>query len=512
MRLLPYLIALTIQVAVTSAASAEPCSVQDSETSCKEKVLGEFGGAVPAATPAAEAGAKEALLEFGEKLAAKNTGGFGTVSPETATSFSDFFTLLKAAADSGSTDDKEDEALAFELSRCMRDVPGPYGESDTPVPPDSHSDSRLQCQLRLRVGSAQLYEPVRNALAEGVREARSKELENGLKLGDMLTAGVFFNIVGDHWGRVPRFATEPLFADIWNVVFAEVSPFDAASREIDEKYEDLRDQLTQTFPGFNAETVFSEAGVSPELAKQAIKAREESWRAEFQSMDTVRSILHRARYLDLVDLVNNQPQLSFGVEYTQRDNLAGPDEWRAKLVYERGMVNVNTARAFTQSSRCRSSPVEARDAAARVTCFSEYLEDPRTQQRLKGGDRLALSLEAVRRRKYRLALPDDALDLNQDAFNSYIGSAAYGFYVSLDGSGDANSRMDLKASYEDVSSDPARQNRGLLVATFTQRVFQKQLVALSLVYATKPEFRGDVDEELSARLGFNYRWGNILGP
>jgi hypothetical protein len=34
-------------------------------------------------------------------------------------------------------------------------------------------------------------------------------------------------------------------------------------------------------------------------------------------------------------------------------------------------------------------------------------------------------------------------------------------------------------------------------------------VALSLVYATKPEFRGEVDEEISARLGFNYKWGNV---
>jgi hypothetical protein len=32
---------------------------------------------------------------------------------------------------------------------------------------------------------------------------------------------------------------------------------------------------------------------------------------------------------------------------------------------------------------------------------------------------------------------------------------------------------------------------------------------LSVVYATKPEFFGEVDKELSARLGFNYKLSKL---
>jgi hypothetical protein len=458
-----------------SQAYAESCSVEDSEDTCRERVLTEFQGVEEKAGAAKEA-AKEELLAFAEALSAKNTGGSAS-TPETATSFSDFFTLLKASADSGSTGGTDDEALNFELSRCLREAPRLAGTAgEEPAPPDLDPSTRLQCQVRLRVGDANLYEPVKNALPETVREARSKELESGLELGDTLTAGVFLNLVGDDWGRVPRFATEPLFADIWKVVFTEESPFHAASRKADEEYEDLRDQLSDQLPAFDAQTKFKDVGVSPDLARRAIKAREESWRAEFRSMDNVRNILLRAKYLDLVDLVNNQPQLNFGVEYTQRDDLE----------------------------------LGGRDAAGRLLCLAEYLDDPGTQKRLKGGDRFAASLEFVRRDKYRFSLPNDGVDLNEDAYNSYIGSVAYGFYIAFDKQGDATSRVDVKASYEDVSDDPNRQDRGLVVATLTQRILGKQLVALSLVYATKPEFRGEVDEEISARLGFNYKWGNVV--
>ncbi len=507
MKALPWLTLPALLLVLAAQAPAEPCSVEDSEASCREQVLKEFKGAEEKAAAAQEA-AKEALLAFAEALSAKNTGGSST-TPETATSFSDFFTLLKASMDSGATGGKDDEALNFELSRCLRGTAPASAEGESPTPPDLDPSTRLQCQVRLRVGGANLYEPLKNALPENVRDARSKELESGLELGDALTAGFFLNLVGDNWGRVPRFATEPLFADIWTLVFEDQSAFNAAHRKAEEQYEDLVDQLVARLPAFNDQTKFKDVGVSPELASRAIKAREETVRAEFQSMDNMRNILLRAKYLDLVDLVNNQPQLNFGVEYTQRDDLAGPDEWRARLVYERGIVNVNTARAFSVSPRCKGSESGGRNAAGRMLCLAEYLDAPGTQQRLKGGDRFAASLEAVRRSKYTFALPGDGVGLNEDAYNSYIGSLTYGFYVAFDERGDATSRVDVRASYEDVSDDPNRQDRGLVVATLTQRVLGKQLVALSLVYATKPEFRGEVDEEISARLGFNYKWGNV---
>ena len=183
-----------------------------------------------------------------------------------------------------------------------------------------------------------------------------------------------------------------------------------------------------------------------------------------------------------------------------RDPLAGPDEWRAKLVYERGFVNVNSVRNLCSAKSA---------APDRVSCFTSYLDAPSTQKRLEGGDRVALSAEFLRRKKYSISLPADAINLAEKSYKSLIGSLAYGFYTAFDDKGDAQSRLDVKANYEDVSSDPQRQDGERSVTTFSQRVIGGTILSLSLVYATKPEFRGEVDEELSARLGFNYKWGKL---
>jgi aspartyl aminopeptidase len=59
--------------------------------------------------------------------------------------------------------------------------------------------------------------------------------------------------------------------------------------------------------------------------------------------------------------------------------------------------------------------------------------------------------------------------------------------------------------YEDFSDDPARQDRGVVTATFTYPVSQGFFVSVDAVHATKPEFCGDVDDELSARAGLVYK-------
>jgi len=494
------------------AFSQALCDLSDSEDSCKNKVSQQFKAPSLGAAPSDAQNAKDAsdsLKEFGDQLAEKNTGAAPAVSPESASSFNDFFSTLKAAADSGSTDGDDDQAIGFELSRCAR------GEF---VPPESSAEkpqdaihARIQCQVRVRAGGAELYDPVKQALPADTRDARSKALEDSLDFGDNLTVGVFFNIVGTNWGRVPNFASEPLFADIWNVVNQKEDPLIRASNEVSNVYEDIREQISTELSEFDANTPFNKvAERNRPLAQKAVEAREKAWRAEFESADEVRKVLLETRYLDLVDLVNNQPQLNFGVEYTERGELAGPNEWRAKLIYEKGLVNVNTARRYVNSSKCKPAATFDKDISARrVACFNEYLSRPSTQQRLKGGDRLAVSIEAVRRKRYSINLPTDAITFAEDSDRSFVGALAYGFYVGFDDAGDARSRIDLRASYEDVKSDPKRQDRGLFVATYTQKFFEKTLVAVSVVYATQPEFRGDVDKDLSARLGINYKWGKL---
>jgi hypothetical protein len=469
------------------------CVIAETLDQCNQKIAKDVNESLSAAKDKE----KDALAVG---LAKKLTGSAPAATPQGANSFSDFFNTLKAAADSGSTDNKQnDEAIGFEMSHCLRD-------SFTPAIGSSY---RLQCQARVRAGGARLYEPIKKALPDSVRDARSKELESGLSFGDTVSAGVFFNLAGDRVGRVPPFGAHGLFEDIWKVVDSDTETVDVSARDTTAARERLVANAFTVFstkaPGqtFDPNGELTElARLDAALAEALVKAREAAARAELGSMDRMRSSLRAHHYFDLVDLVNNQPQLNFGVEYTQRNDLAGPDEWRARLVWEYGLVNLNTAQDSVNLCS-KSSPDNSK---LKMSCLDRYLGNKITQKRLKGGDRLALSIEAVRRKKYSASLPSDNISFTEKPTKSLIGAFSYGFYTAFGDDGDATSRLDFKIDYEDVSDDPRRQDRGTAVGTFSQKVYGSVL-ALSLVYGTKPEFRGDVNQDLSARLGLNYKWG-----
>ena len=68
-------------------------------------------------------------------------------------------------------------------------------------------------------------------------------------------------------------------------------------------------------------------------------------------------------------------------------------------------------------------------------------------------------------------------------------------------------KRDFGLSYDDVDDDPARQDRAIGNITFTQQLAKATQFTIGLIWANKPEYRGDVDEELSARVGLNYKFG-----
>ncbi len=51
-----------------------------------------------------------------------------------------------------------------------------------------------------------------------------------------------------------------------------------------------------------------------------------------------------------------------------------------------------------------------------------------------------------------------------------------------------------------------RQSRFVATATLSQKITACTVFSASAVYANKPEYLGEVDEEVSARFGF--RWGS----
>lgn len=479
------------------------CDLEDSLKSCNDDIEAQVNASMaePETTvESAEAAAKAAVAEVPNTLATRNTGMPQATSEGTASTFADFFSTFKAAADASPGGEEEDDgAMAFEFTNCL-----------LPRRPNS----RFQCQGRLLVGGAQLYEPLKLALPEATRDDRAGELEKDLSFGDSMTLGIFFNLVGDKFGRVPRFSTEKLFTDLLSFAQAESAAGRRAANERTEKVVAQIKTVQRADPAlkdFNRNTPFTTiAAINPELASETLKLSEELARAELDSLVEFRQLLIDSRYFDLVDLVNNQAQLNFGVEYAQRADLAGPDEWRAKLIYEGGFVNVSTAHEFVYGGDCDEGQLSTKivsSAGKAVGCLQQYLDRKDVQAQLKNGSRYLLSMEYVARKKFSAVLPTDAIDFSQEAEKSLIASAGYGRYLDFDDAGDPRSRIDVKGSYEDVRSDPARQDRGVLTATYSQKVIGSTVLSVSLVYGTKPEFRGEVDEEISAHVGFNYKLG-----
>lgn len=210
--------------------------------------------------------------------------------------------------------------------------------------------------------------------------------------------------------------------------------------------------------------------------------------AEKKAVSTFQSELRAADYFRLADLVNNQPQLHFEGHYRQRDPVVGPDDWGLKLTYEHGFGNINGLRR-----ECRNQ--------LDAICYQGYFKD----RAVKSANRLTFSAEYGREEDLRFELPGDDFVFALDEVRKTIYTLAYGRTLLLDDEGNDAARLELEGGYEDVSDDPLRQERGLVTLTYTQNVIDNNTLALSVVWANKPKYRGEVDHEWSARAGLKVK-------
>jgi hypothetical protein len=438
----------------------------------------------------------EALEDVGKKAATANTGNANASSSLPTSSFTDFFNLLQTSASNGDSGGDDPEALSFELNECgLPDVPG----------------RKIACQLRARAQQPELYEPLKTALNDADLATRATELDDGLSVTDQVTVGAFFSLVGERWGSGLSPGTIALFTDLKNeadsialaannlpsvgapnsdftkFLMQEVAtlpdtPEDRQRTKVIDKVSDANLTFAEIFPGAMADRVVARF---EEFAKQNVALTTDRYNA-----------LNSLGRRELAQLLNNQPQLYLGVEYGARSEFAGPDELRAKIGYETGFANVNRYRAYAQSN-CAGDGV--------VPCLAKYLAQPGVQATLKSADRVAVTLEYISHRRYEVSVADTAVAITTPASRSWLGSLAYGRYFDkLDK--DLKTRLDIVASYEDVSDDPTRRDRGIATATLTRQISDDWVLAVGLVYATKPEFRGEADKDLSVRLGLNYKF------
>ena len=252
-----------------------------------------------------------------------------------------------------------------------------------------------------------------------------------------------------------------------------------------------------------ATKAFQEAVRAPtqSLASKNVKDTPDSVRADLQAkakaaadaaLADIKGLEQRLkdnRYFMFGKLVANQPQFSVTVGYDTRDELVGRDSLKAQVKYEIGQANVNGLRRS-----CKTLTLD---------CYSKFLNQQAPA--LKKNWRVSFEGKYSWMDAYDFTHPDTMVTLDLDEAQEWHVMLSAGRTLRLTDTGIEQTRFELEATYEDVTGDTQKQGRFVSTATFTERISDTMAVSVGVVYANRPEFRGEVDEELSARAGLRFK-------
>lgn len=427
-----------------------------------------------------ECRARVPRAEMAKQLANKNAGYSPAVG---GSALDDFLSFMRVSADSGGGAGSSDgETLAIELNRFLG-LPIGHGY-----------------RFQVVAHKAKLFKPIEEKLAKEITEdvlndriaALKKDLDD---FGD-LSFSFSFSPTNKTHGREPK-----RYQDEWSSLLAAVKEqtvqsLASAVEAIDKVEAFLQHHLSRIPPDlFDDNGNFTgrfEQIPDPDIARQFKLLIENEERVMMARQTELESKLRETDFFHFIDLINNQPQFHVKFETTARDELVGPDEISATVSYEVGSVNVNAYRR------------ECGEDTDTIRCYRRFL-NPKRLTRLKRGNRLKFSVEYSDIDDYHLEFPDDGVTLDIAGDRKIVGSLTYGRYLEFDETGEGRSRIDLEVSYQNFGDDPNRQDRALANLTYSRRLVEDLVFSTGLVYANKPEFLGEVDQEVSARLGFNYK-------
>jgi hypothetical protein len=452
MRTMPTIAWLALLLLMGTARAQVHCNDSDTYDTCSNKLAGQV--------------AEQARTAMLDGVAAKNTGD------ASAPTINDFLPVLRALVDTNGLG-SEDGKLGIEWSN-------PLG-----LP------TQEQNKLTLELVKSELHEPLEEALRAAALDARIGDLEDDLDEGDDVNIGFSYARASEHYGRDPRL---------------HVSTVDellraASARDTDDSPLTNFELRTLEIAGAAGRSVdldapFGSNGMTPQERQTYIGLVEASILEHHRSMRAFAARLRQLGFYRFLDLVNNQPQWSVTAKYRARDDTVGADDFKVTLAYEKGWANVNEYRKH-----------KARGCSAQgdAECLASYLARPDVIANLEQSLRVSFKAEYSKIQRLSFALPDSTFVFAAEPAERLSVSAGIGRYVGGETQSATRARLDASIGYEDFSDDPSRQDRGLATATLTFPVADGLFLSLGAVYATKPEFRGDVDEELSARAGIVYK-------
>jgi hypothetical protein len=455
-------------LAFSAAAQGQTAKCEDKETflECANRLVD-----LAMASAKASADPQQVTAESNQKAARDQKEiarkAVSESAPETASSLRDVLPLFFSSLGLGSTSEENDTlTLRFNPDFLQ------FGPANSVA-------------LTALVRKPALFEAMKNAIPEGIRAERELTLQN--KLGDFddtelvlewsRQSSRFGRRISDNFQLI-----DDTFQNIFNQALdaTQTTGTKGLANAVQQLGGLVNKRMEELSP---ADRQRVDSALSAFATEMAARTREIQGRTE------------QYRFFDLADLVNNQPQLLASVHYRRRNDLVGPDEGSAKVSYEMGMANVNGLRRF-----CKGQNKEASDP----DCLSAYLST--FGKTLVDAPRAAISVQYSVDDAYHFALPDDHFGFDLNRVQKWVASASVGRYLRSNEQGTQTTRVDLQADYENTSGDEKHQpSRLVATATFTQKMSDDTSASFSIIYANRPEFLGEVDKGLSARVGLKYK-------
>jgi hypothetical protein len=332
-----------------------------------------------------------------------------------------------------------------------------------------------------------IFDALIKAIPESIRADRKSALEEQLESFGDVEVNLSWSRESERFGRNPKDHNKlmgDLFEDVTKEAAKKVGT--TATKNLLNVFADRRlpdDALSKT----PDET---DDKVSDLLEPTILAAAQEI--VERQKVFT--DLLKNKRWYELDDLVNNQPQILASATYRQRDDLIGPDEWTAKFSYEMGFANINGLKRYCED-KGKSEPDS--------DCLEGFLTE--VGKTTEFAPRLKIEGEFGETAQYFYGLPADSFSYGLDRIQKTVIKGSLGGYMHSNAQGNQTTRVDLEGLFEDVTGDEKRNNRFVATLTFSQKMTGDMSAAFSVVYANKPEYLGEVDEELGARVGLRYK-------
>jgi hypothetical protein len=216
-----------------------------------------------------------------------------------------------------------------------------------------------------------------------------------------------------------------------------------------------------------------------------------------KALDNLHTKLTDQFFFALADLIEGQPKLVGEAAFHRREGAAGPNEGTASLRLEVG------PRSYWGWKRWAKNNGKALDAGS----AQEYLKGFQDTLPL-----LSLTVDYTHTSDFEIPLPGGTEAFSQGGGRKVSANLQGGIYL---GTSRAH-RLSLEAKYDWASG--GGQNRFVSTLTWTEKPDAalgeavKQLtggsdIVISLVWANKPEFRGDVNHDLGMRAGLKWSFG-----